>query len=125
MVLKTEGPTYKIIAKGRVQFKKGIVIENARFLVYYGGDFEMSWNIEPEVLSPATVGAVTDVDGDKELTFRTVTSDPLILEKATFSVPANIRLKVVARITYKLKATGEKEYVGLFELPGYVTTPGK
>ena len=36
-----------------------------------------------------------------------------------------IRLEVVAQITYKVKATDESDIVADFELPGYLTTPGK
>ena len=124
-VLDTDGPTHKISAKGRVQFKKGIVIESARFLVYSGGQTEKSWNVEPEVRALANVGVATDVVGDQERSFRTVIGDPLMLDKAIFSVPGKIRLKVVAQITYKVKATDESDIVADFELPGYLTTPGK
>ena len=124
-VLDAKAGTYTITAVGRVQFKTGVVIESVRFLVYYGGQFPNSWDKDPEITAPAKLGTVTDVKGDKDRSFQTVSCEPLQLDKIPFSVPGSTRLKIVARIKCKLKSTDAKSIEGDFELPGCITSPAK
>ena len=124
-MLDSKAVTFTITAVGRVHFKKGVVIESVRFLVYYGGQFPNSWEKDPEIMAPAKLGAVTDVKGDKDRSFQTVSCEPLQLEKLPFSVPGSTRLKIVARIKCKLTSTDAKSIEGDFELPGCITSPTK
>ena len=114
--------TYKITAKGQVEFLRGVIIDSVGYLVYHGTTGANGYEETPTAISPATLGAVTAHPTVAGRDFRTAVSDPIKKDGNNLLVSGGRKLKIVARVKYKFGAN-DPAITSLLELPGFVMTP--